>query len=721
MFINTQYFREAALYYDKHGRYEDGEYGSYECVEYWKREEDRVINGYSVGGVKITGEHYLYLNYLPIQINTVKEKDTDLIKEQLFKGKIKGDRGDGFASFWDADYALFWTWEIAKEGIAGNTLEEKLKNLAVIEQHLTLPIVKSYDNLNGGKNHLWLKQRGAGASWKGAAKAARNQFFISDSETYFVAGEKKYLEDQGLYSKYLYHRNSLLGNNKNGAPRCAGFRRAFSKQDVSGMNFRASKVRKEIKDGQQETVEIGGKRSSVIGISINGIPDNIRGKRGTIIYEEFGTFPMVARTWTVAQQSVEQEGIVFGNQFGFGTGGDDKAVNIRDLDVMFNNPKSYNLLEFENIYDEELYGMGSAYFTPATFSISYIDRNGNTDQDLCLTSYIEPNRKLLEKSSDPQVFTQFCAEKPLKPSEALMTIKGNVFPVKELKAHKTKIMAEGLNTELVTLGTLHEDDGKMIFEKAPKGALQFTAYPVPRGTVVDPPIAVLHPPFKGTSGRVPDNMYRICVDPYRNDTSEESNSVGAVYVIENPNKLTPYKGDKIVAWYVARPESQDTFNETMYNMAKYYNCKIGFENDEPGGIIDYGKRKKCLKYLEEEFELAYDERIKTKSTSKKGYGMHIASGKDNLRKLQGDMQIKEWLETVRYITEDGKKIKTLHTIYDIGMLEELIKYNPADNYDRVAALRIGTYYEKELLYKGKTVGEKKKQRDAFLQKGLQIN
>ena len=718
MFVNTQYFREAAIHYDKHGRYSDGDYGSYECIEYWKEEEHRVLEGYSVGGVKITGEHYLYLNYLPILVNKTEETNKLLIKEQLIKGKIKGDRKDGFADFWDSDYILFWTWDIAKNGINGDTLEEKLVNLKTIEQHITMPIVKTFENLNGGKNHLWLKPRGMGASWKGAAKAARNQFFINDSTTFFVAGEKKYLNDEGLYNKYLYHRNSLLGENKHGGVRCGGFRRSFSKQDISNMNFRAAKVEEREVDGQKQTVEIGGKRSSVLGLSINGKPDNIRGKRGDIIYEEFGTFPTVARTWSVAQQSVEQEGIVFNNQYGFGTGGDEKAVNIRDLDMMFNNPTAYNLLEFENVYDEELYGMKMAFFTPATMSLSYRDDDGNTDEQACLDNYILKNRDILEKNPDPQAYTQFCAEKPIKPSEALMTIRGNIFPVKELKAHKTRIKGTGLYNDIVTKGRLVNDNGLLTFEKAEGNDILFDAYPIPRNTTANAPIAVVHPPFK-EGGKVPSNMYRICVDPYRHDSSE-GDSIGSCYVIENPNRLTAYKGDKIVAWYNARPESQEDFNTTIYNLARWYNCKIGFENDEPGDIVGYGKRNKCLAYLEEEFELAYDERIKTKAGSTKGYGMHIASGKDNLRKLQGDMYIKEWLNRVVYTTEDGKVFKNLHFIYDLGLLEELIKYNPNDNYDRIAAFRIGTFYERELVYKGITVNREKKQKDPFLSKGLNI-
>jgi len=33
---NPNYFRETAIYYDKHRRYPDGEWDSYEYEEYWR-------------------------------------------------------------------------------------------------------------------------------------------------------------------------------------------------------------------------------------------------------------------------------------------------------------------------------------------------------------------------------------------------------------------------------------------------------------------------------------------------------------------------------------------------------------------------------------------------------------------------------------------------------------------------------------------------------------
>lgn len=212
-------------------------------------------------------------------------------------------------------------------------------------------------------------------------------------------------------------------------------------------------------------------------------------------------------------------------------------------------------------------------------------------------------------------------------------------------------------------------------------------------------------------------MYRIGVDPYRHDSST-GNSIGAVYVMENPNKLTYYKGDKIVAWYTARPEKQDEFNFNLFGLAKMYGCRIAPENDEPGDIVGYAKRKKLIKYLEDEFELAYDSRIATKKKTSGKYGMHIASGKDNLRKLQGDKYIQEWLMRIRGYDSEGNPIRNLHTILDIGLLLELIQYLDGKNADRIAALRICMYYEQEFLYQNRKISTENRNFGQFFNKKL---
>jgi hypothetical protein len=690
-------------------------------MEYWEREHDRVLNGYTVGDTTITGKHYLYLNYLPILRSVDEEFDHS---QKLFKSKYRkrSKRTYEYVDFWDEDYILFHTWDIAKNGVAGESYKEQLENLKRISKHLTIPIVTSEENLAGGKNHLWLKPRGVGASWKGAVIPIYNQFFINFSTTFLVANEEKFLTGDGLYTKYITHKDTLNGRIENWRDikglkettnyRCAGFRRAFSKQAADEMHFRAAKKIKVVnEDGQSEFVEVGGKRSSVYGLPINNKPSNIRGKRGDIVYEEFGTFAGVAATWEVAQQGVEQDGAVFATQYGFGTGGDETNINIKDLTTMFYDPVTYNILEFTNIYDEELYGLKSSYFTSALSSLNFKDKDGNTDKSKS-KAYFDAQREVKKLASDPNALINYCAEKPYSPAEALSGVKGNIFPVKELKAHKTFLINTKLHISKVTTGRLkREPDGRLIFNSTEEP--QFIDYPIKPNTTVDSPICIVYPP-KRVNGVIPKNMYRLSVDPYRNDSST-GNSIGSIYVIENTNRFTHYKGDMIVAWYNARPNKQDEFNRTLYNLAEYYNCQASIENDEPGGIIDYGKRMKCLHLLKEEFKLAYDESIKTKGTSKKQFGMHMASGKDNKRIKQGDKYIQEWLLTPRTIDENGKTLYNLHFIYDLGIIEELIEYGKYENYDRISSLRVNMYDEREFLYDESYVEVEEKELDSFFE------
>lgn len=1078
MFVNTQNFREAALHFKKYGRYADGDYGSLECVEYWKEEEKRIINGYTVGGQKVTGKHYLYLNYLPIILINEEQKDV----ENLFKSKKrKGKRASGFVDFWDEDYILFHTWDIAEYGLVGNTLEEKIKELRRIQAPINFNIVENFDNLNGGKNHLWLKPRGVGAeqplteilitpngeismgdvkigtelfdrhgkitkvteilpqgykevwkvklldgrevecgekhlwtvetrirngkpeyktlttkqmldsglvynqntgqktykykipelkpvqlkevvlpippyvlgallgdgaingknirlssddieivdkviqdlnivwkdsyeyskdssnnnyliklkdrneylgtnkesygdntkfgcsplkrelellnvnkkcsekfipfiykyssveqrlelvkglmdtdgsiseqgyceftnsceqlvddlayvlrslgiycskgisdrdrkqsiadrtgrlttftenkyfrlyiatninlfnlkrkscrtnyskkpktscpivsientkilvkqqciivdnkehlyltrdfvvthnSWKGAVIPIYQQFFVSRSNTFLAANEEKYLTGDGIFTKYLEYKNTLNGKLDNWrdlnlkedtAFRCAGLKRAFSKNDFADLHYRASIV-KQIKDGDtSQPLEVGGKRSSVYGVPINNKASNIRGKRGHIVYEEFGSFPGVKDTWEVAQQGIEQDGIVYGSQFGFGTGGDESANHIEDLTKMMYDPATYNILEFNNIYDIELRDTKIGYFTPATKSLSFIDGDGNTNVEES-KEYQDSIRAIKKAGKDDTVYLKYCAEKPNTPSEALTGIKGNIFPVKELQAHKLALIAKGLDLYIQT-GRLKNTGLEVKFVKTDEEA--FVDYPIKRNTVVDSPIVIHKPPIK-RNGFIPKNLYRISVDAYKHDTSS-GDSVGAVYVFENVNPLTPYKGDRLVAWYIARPERQDTFNENLFLLAEYYNAKIAIENDEPGDIIGYAKRFKKIKWLEEQFELAFDETITTKAGTKRQFGMHMAGGAENKRIRSGDLYIKEWLNLIVGIDETGKILKNLHFIFDLGLLEELITYGKYKNYDRVASFRISMYHEQENMYKEQKV------------------
>jgi hypothetical protein len=79
-------------------------------------------------------------------------------------------------------------------------------------------------------------------------------------------------------------------------------------------------------------------------------------------------------------------------------------------------------------------------------------------------------------------------------------------------------------------------------------------------------------------------------------------------------------------------------------------------------------------------------------TVRRQFGMHMTEA----RKRQGEIYIRDWLNTPRSTDENGKKTLNLHKIFDLAFLQELIKFNHKGNFDRVMSFMIGMYHTREL-------------------------
>src|SRR6185312_10842559 len=146
-FKSTWKFREAAIHFEKHKCYTFHIPGTFSYFEFWDEEKRRCTEGYIVGGVRITGYHYFYLNYCPIiQVKAIGVNDG--LKKQA------AERIEGFPKFWDLDWRYFTALDIAEYGIS----EEDYAKLPV-----EIDIVLDEDNTSGGKHFIWLKPRGVGA------------------------------------------------------------------------------------------------------------------------------------------------------------------------------------------------------------------------------------------------------------------------------------------------------------------------------------------------------------------------------------------------------------------------------------------------------------------------------------------------------------------------------------------------------------------------------
>lgn len=656
--VNVKYFTETADYYNKHSRYPDGIYDSYEYHEFWDEELYRCLYGYSVGGLNITGYHYFYLNHWPIWL--VKKKGNKDLYGEVTKNRSTGDRDFTFPAFWDVDLNFF------------NELEAAI---------------------NDGQHLLVLKPRGTGFSNKGAAIAGRNFFCIPGSKNYLIADNKEFLLGDGLFNKWLDGRRFLTRLHPDLEKSDKIFHNPLGKhsdfkKDKTGMHYKASS---DI-DGVEE-----GYMSEVMGIAMDADTDKVRGKRGKIIeLEEIGAMRKAETAFNVLKSSVEQGRTVFGTIIGYGTGGT-VATIFGDMEKMFFNPKAYNIRAVPNMWDEGMSNTFISFFTPAYRNIDFVDKNGNSLEESAKKFYDE-ERKIAEKSTDQNAIIQQKAEHPYTPTEAILRTTSSVLPSAEAANWHNKMVSLGLH-KIGVPGKLIPIDKGILF--TPDYTLKpIDTFPHNMQDNLTGCVVQYYAPFK-IDGQIPDDLYIIALDPYAFDQSSDGKSIGAAYVYIQPNNIPgAAPGDRLVATYFARPEKTDDFNEVLFNLARYYNAKIGFENDR-GDTIGYAKRFKLLDWLAEEFELAFDADL-PKSKVKRQFGMHIGSGKENLRMHKGNMYLKDWLITARSEDESGNRILNLHTIYCPSTLKEIQAYrNDGGNFDRISALRILAYHQKELVYKDK--------------------
>lgn len=666
MITNTQEFRREALHFVKHGFYCPDPPGSAAHFEYWSTQLDRCVNGYEVGGVRITGHHYFYLNFTRIKLTEDARKAQSKVLT--------------FPSFWDGDYEFFWLLDIARNGITKDGYSK-----------LGLSTTVSPENLNGGKHLIVGKARRKGFSYKNASLVTNTFNTVRNSYSLLCAFDKKYLYPKGIMAMVTDNMNFL--NEHTGWTK--------RRQLVDKQNHRKASYL-EYMGGQP--VEKGYK-SEVEALTFLDNPDAARGKDANIvIFEECGVFDNLKASYLATQPCVEDGEVVTGQIVLFGTGGDMTGGTI-DFESMFYNPEAYNLLPIQNIWDEGADHQNCGFFFPCFKNkVGYMDSDGNSLIDKAIQSENAIRDQKKRDSKDAGVVDKYITEYPFNPKEAFLQHSSNMFPSAMLMDWRAEIMRSGAFSNIATVGRLVEGKDGIKF-RPDSSSRAITKFPHQRGDDLTGAIVVYQSPYKD-GDVIPDDLYIIAHDPYAQDGY--GSSLGASYVIKRVN---PYSkpDDMIVASYIGRPETQDEYNYNLFLLSQYYNARIGFENDR-GEVIPYARRHRLLQYLMPEVEI-FDKtdnvRIRKLGRS---YGMSMGSKE---RKGQAEIYLRDWLKTPRGISENGDKKYNLHYIYDLALLDELIKYNRSGNFDRVSAMMVGMFHLKELHNRTISVEESKESNSFF--------
>lgn len=624
---DVDYFRQSAIHFQKHGRYtlampSKNPYSDY--VKFWDEEINRCWHGMvrESDGEWITGYHYFYLNYVRI------------LQSKISKTSKRADRIYEFPQFYDGDYLFFHYLELAREN---------------------------------GKHTTTLKKRGAGYSYKGAAKLARN-FILGESKdasrevaSFAIANEKEYLTKDGVLNKFI----SILDFNGSNTP--------FPRRRELKDSFNAMHWIMGYKD--PDTNLDKGTKNQVMGVTLKNDPERARGKRGVLIeWEEFGKFSNALKAWNIGRPSVEEDGFAFGLMNAYGTGGTEGAA-FEGLRELFYSPEGYNVMPLPNVYDKNTKAGSICAFFHATYlnAKGYMDENGNSDVTAALLEIVKDRIKIKYNSRDTATLAQMIAERPITPQEAIMRVGGNMFPrvdirdyIEECRSNYARFTEDILVGDLILI-----DDYTVKFEINPNKK-PIRKYQ-PDKSNVEGAIEIFQPPVDNP----PSYRYIAGIDPIDNDYIA-SGSLGSIFIFD---MFT----DQIVAEYTGRPQLAEEFYETCRRLLLYYNAQANYENNIKG-LFGYFNNKNCLYLLCDTPQYLRDiEEVKSTLYGNRSKGTRTTQGTIS----EGKRLQKSWmLQNYTYVDSEGEE-KTklmLRTIKSLGYLEEAYEWNPEANFDRVSAM-----------------------------------
>lgn len=652
---NTDKFRQAAIFFEKHGCYTLAPVGTTDYNKYWEQETDRCKNGYiAPDGEGITGYNYFYLNYSPI-FKLVETEYTDRNGDL----RKRRERILQFPSFWDYDYYYFCAIEEA---------EQQGKHMAV------------------------LKSRQRGYSFKGASMLVRNYMLIPGSKNFAVASEQKFLIGDGLLTKAWQIMDFLDQNT------------AWAKQ-------RLVSTRMERVSGYKVTDEFGkqterGYLSSIVGITLKNDPERIRGTRGKLVlWEEGGKFPDLLDAWRIEQPSVEtDDGVAFGLMIAFGTGGT-VGASFDGLKELFYKPNANNVLAFPNIWDDGRENTECGFFVPAYSNLEsfdddgnqvYMDKDGNSYKEKAIQNLIGQRNKIRDGGASQQSIDRFISERPIKPAEAVLELGKNIFPRKLLMDQLTRIRTNKKLQSMKHIVDLEWDgNGQVKATEKPSGDI--TNYPLKKGDKPHGSVVIWEYPVKDP----PLGLYIGGCDPYDHDDSF-TNSLGSTFIFKRVRAGEAWT-DVIVAEYSGRPDTAEEYYENVRKLLTFYNARLLFENERKG-IYPYFTNKHCDYLLADQPDKIISEVFKDSKVQRRK-GCHMTK---QIR-AYGEGLILEWL-----LDEYEPGHPNVERVYSEALIEELIANDGVKNVDRLIALCMVMIYREELYQlKVSSAKEQNKQVELF--------
>jgi hypothetical protein len=667
VFVGTEIFSRVADFYEKHGCYCLEPDDSPNAVKFWQREMDRRVKGvqaycklyikdipaYLVAKsdaerkallhkVRITGDHYNYLNYGRIERAPNEKERKQLDKE----GRFKVNTVEGFPRFWDGDY---WNFKI-DELIANNSC-----------------------------NLCKAKARRKGFSYKRGSQAANTINANKNVTVTLAADQMDYLTEKGATS-YMVKVNLDWYEDK------TYWRRGYLSENFDkGIELGYKKS----KEGQKAF----GFRSKLLSVAIGKNESAAVGKKAIETdFEEAGKCPNLQKALDVMMSNSESGAMRIGTIRVYGTGGT-KGANWEAFSNCFYNPGKNDMLPMENIWDANSRHVVCGFFFPQIWDYEPFIEDGNS---LLFASWKDDydKKRGAEKEKDASEYNIYVGQRANSPNEAFTNTQENIFHSPELTNHINAIKYDKSN-HFYEDGWYILDDGRVRFvtkqeciERAIFGSDRFHEYitDVPHNSKTD-----VHGCIREFYSPIPNDgsLYFISYDPYRVDKNKEEvstkNSLASFQVWMRTNSKTPYMGKRLVASYCGRLDTMEAVDKLVLYACLRWNCKVLYEAGTGELVTNFkkwGYRDKLLKDPSSYINRNVDGPRIT------GYGIVIGDGDI---KLEGMRMVRDFLYEIVGKTSDDTPIYRFNQIYDISFLLELDRFIFGRNADRLSSAIVAMF------------------------------
>lgn len=667
VFVGTEIFSRVADFYEKHGCYCLEPDDSPNAVKFWQREMDRRIKGVQaycklyikdipayltaksdaerkalLHKVRITGDHYNYLNYGRIERAPNEKERKQLDKE----GRFKVNTVEGFPRFWDGDY---WNFKI-DELIANNSC-----------------------------NLCKAKARRKGFSYKRGSQAANTINANKNVTVTLAADQMDYLTEKGATS-YMVKVNLDWYEDK------TYWRRGYLSENFDkGIELGYKKS----KEGQKAF----GFRSKLLSVAIGKNESAAVGKKAIETdFEEAGKCPNLQKALDVMMSNSESGAMRIGTIRVYGTGGT-KGANWEAFSNCFYNPGKNDMLPMENIWDANSRHAVCGFFFPQIWDYEPFIEDGNS---LLFASWKDDydKKRGAEKEKDAGEYNIYVGQRANSPNEAFTNTQENIFHSPELTNHINAIKYDKSN-HFYEDGWYILDDGRVRFvtkqeciERAIFGSDRFHEYitDVPHNSKTD-----VHGCIREFYSPIPNDgsLYFISYDPYRVDKNKEEvstkNSLASFQVWMRTNSKTPYMGKRLVASYCGRLDTMEAVDKLVLYACLRWNCKVLYEAGTGELVTNFkkwGYRDKLLKDPSSYINRSVDGPRIT------GYGIVIGDGDI---KLEGMRMVRDFLYEIVGKTSDDTPIYRFNQIYDISFLLELDRFIFGRNADRLSSAIVAMF------------------------------